>query len=156
MTAKDAIHDLMWFLATIAILVAGQFLSEKLLSDFVAITFVIGFLVGTLWSCLRIGNIVYKFCSQCCRFLTLNHFRNSKSRHSKDGLNSYCIECAKSVAALKYLQNRDYYLIKSMEQHTQKLEEAGFPRDRRFREKSQALTPKHSHPWSRPEKWGNK
>jgi hypothetical protein len=102
-----------------------------------------------------VNGITYKFCSQCSQFLALSCFRPSKRKNCKDGLNNYCIECAKCLAALKYLQNREYYLIKSALQYGRKCEKAGFPKDRRLIANRKHTPQKHSHPWSRPGVWAN-
>jgi len=90
---------------------------------------------------------VYKFCSYCNRFMSLNNFYHRK--HASDGIASYCRECSKNRSKLFYYLNRDYYLLKSREQYFRKLEEKGFPKDMRLKENRKPSVPKHWHPWSK-------
>ena len=97
---------------------------------------------------------IYKFCSQCSRFFLLSDFPRRK--YTSDGLDPHCRECAKVLASLRYLQNKDYYLLKSREQYFKTLEKKGFPKDGRRIGNRKPSPPKHWHPWSRPWLWSEK
>jgi len=96
-----------------------------------------------------INEKIYKFCCQCSRFFLLSDFPRRK--HASDGLAPHCRECAKVLATLKYLLNKDYYLYKSREQYFRICEKKGFPKDMRLIENRKPSAPKHWHPWSK--KW---
>lgn len=82
-----------------------------------------------------INSIIYKFCSHCNRFHPLSNFYNIKRNY--DGKGSLCIECEKDLMALKYMQNRDYYLIQSRLQYLRICKKLGFPKDKRRKENKQ-------------------
>jgi len=109
---------------------------------------------GSKGNKIVIDGEVYKFCNQCSRFFLLSDFPRRK--YTSDGLDPHCRECAKVLASLKYLQNKDYYLWKSREQYFRTLEKKGFPKDRRRIGNRMPSPPKHWHPWSRPWLWSEK
>jgi len=102
---------------------------------------------GNNSSKIIINGKTYKFCGDCSRFFLLSNFYHNK--HASSGHSPYCRECSKIRSVLFYYQNRDYYLLKSREYYTKKLEKNGFPKDMRLTGNRIPTSPKHWHPWSK-------
>jgi hypothetical protein len=105
---------------------------------------------------ITVNGKIYKLCTQCSRFFLLSDTNFPHCRKSSDGFDYCCRECRKTIATLRYLQNREYHLLNQRINYYKALERKGFPKDMRRIENRKASAPKHNHLWSNPGKWNKR